>query len=127
MAWIESFREKIEDAFPDIVVGKVTNDPKPSIDSGASLLHGERKEIDVARAKESVEWVSGVLWQVHRLAQDEFLVRTRAQAEEWLENVSTFYAMMVHHMEIFRSPFVLLQCRPRKDAKRRRTSHNVAL
>jgi hypothetical protein len=87
VAWIESFREKIEDAFPDIVVGKVTNGPKPSIESGASLLHGEGKEIDVVRAKESVEWVSGVLWEVHRLAQDEFLVRTRAQAEEWLENV----------------------------------------
>lgn len=87
VAWIESFREKIEDAFPDIVVGKVTNAPKPSIESGASLLHGEGKEIDVVRAKESVEWVSGVLWEVHRLAQDEFLVRTRAQTEEWLENV----------------------------------------
>lgn len=87
VAWIESFREKIEEAFPDIVVGKVTNAPKPSIESGASLLHGEGKEIDVVRAKESVEWVSGVLWEVHRLAQDEFLVRTRAQTEEWLENV----------------------------------------
>ena len=101
VAWIESFREKIEDAFPDIVVGKVTNGPKPSIESGASLLHGEGKEIDVVRAKESVEWVSGVLWEVHRLAQDEFLVRTRAQAEEWLENVyrcvlSVFNAMMVY-------------------------------
>jgi hypothetical protein len=67
-------------------------------------LHGEGKEIDVVRAKESVEWVSGVLWEVHRLAQNEFLVRTRAQAEEWLENVyrcvlSVFNAMMVYDME----------------------------
>lgn len=87
-AWIESFREKIVDAFPDIMEASAqTNAPKPSIESGVSLLHGDRKEIDVQRAKDSVAWVSAVLWEVHRLAQDEFLVRTRSQAEEWLENV----------------------------------------
>lgn len=88
VAWIESFREKIVDAFPDIMEASAqTNSPKPNIESGASLLHGDRKEIDVQRAKDSVAWVSAVLWEVHRLAQDEFLVRTRSQAEEWLENV----------------------------------------
>ena len=90
VAWIESFREKIEDAFPDILgPDEDFNGPKPSIESGASLLHGDGKVIDVERAKESVKWVSSVLWEVHRLAQDEFLVRTRSQAEEWLENVYT--------------------------------------
>jgi hypothetical protein len=88
VAWIESFREKIVEAFPDIMEASAqANAPKPSIESGASLLHGDRKEIDVQRAKESVAWVSAVLWEVHRLAQDEFLVRTRDQTEEWLENV----------------------------------------
>jgi hypothetical protein len=88
VAWIESFREKIVDAFPDIMEASAqTNAPKPTIESGISLLHGDRKEIDVQRAKESVAWVSAVLWEVHRLAQDEFLVRTRSQTEQWLENV----------------------------------------
>jgi len=62
VAWIESFHEKIEDAFPYNVVGKVTNEHKASMESGASLLHGEGNEIDVVRAKESVEWIIFVLW-----------------------------------------------------------------
>ena len=26
-------------------------------------------------------------WKVHRLAQEEFLVRTRSQTDEWLDKV----------------------------------------
>jgi len=44
-------------------------------------LHGEGKEIDVVRVKKSVEWVIVVLWELYRLAQDEFLVRMQAQVE----------------------------------------------
>ena len=76
VASIESFREKIEDAFPNIVVDKVTNVPKPSIESGASMLHGEEKLMLFVPRK--VEWVSGVPWEAYHLAHDEVLVHTRA-------------------------------------------------
>jgi len=46
------------------------------------------KLTSLARAKDSVEWASGVVWEAYRLSQQhEFVVRMRAQAEEWLENL----------------------------------------
>jgi len=39
------------------------------------------KLTSLARAKDSVEWASGVFWEAYRLSQHEFVVRMRAQAE----------------------------------------------
>ena len=38
-------------------------------------------------ATDSLAWVNNMLWEVHRLAQEEFLVRTRSQTDEWLDKV----------------------------------------
>lgn len=87
VAWVESFVEKIHTTFPDIEIKPTNSIQKSAYDSGASLLHGNKKEIDVVRAKDSVAWVSSVLLEVKQLAQTEFIARTQGQTEEWLVNV----------------------------------------
>jgi len=51
------------------------------------LFASSGKEVDMDTATDNLAWVNNMLWEVHRLAQEEFLVRTRTQSEEWLQNV----------------------------------------
>ena len=84
VAWVENFREIIEDAFPHIgsIASKRTYLHKPP-----KLLHENSKTIDIELAKDSLAWVNNTLYDVHDLAKDEFLLRTTEQTEAWLANV----------------------------------------
>lgn len=84
VAWVENFREIIEDAFPDI--GKLTSS-KTYLNKPPKLLQENSKSIDISLARDSLAWVNNTLWDVHDLAKDEFLLRTTEQTEAWLNNV----------------------------------------
>ena len=84
VAWVENFRETIEESFPDIM----THDTKRSFgDEAPKLLGDDAKEIDMEVAKDALAFANHKLWSVHDLAKDEFLFRTKEQADEWLDNV----------------------------------------
>lgn len=83
--WVENFRETMEEYFPVIASmhSKTTYfDPRPDLISGEG-----KKEVNTNSATETLAWINNMLWEVHRLAQEEFLVRTRNQTEEWLDKV----------------------------------------
>jgi hypothetical protein len=81
VAWVEFFRETIEESFPSIVS---MHSKKTHL---CDILQGDKKGVNVENATDSLAWVNNMLWEVHRLAQDEFLLRTRSQTEDWLNNV----------------------------------------
>ncbi|KAL7566211.1 hypothetical protein ACA910_011281 [Epithemia clementina (nom. ined.)] len=84
VAWVESFREVIEEAFPNIasIASKRTYFDKPP-----KLLVDNKKSVDLEAAQDTLAWVNNILWDVHDLSKDEFLYRTKEQTEEWLDNV----------------------------------------
>lgn len=84
VAWVETFREIIEETFPNI--GETTH-KRTYFDKPPQLLADDKKTVDIEVAKDSLAWVQNTLWEVHDLAKDEFLFRTKEQAEEWLANV----------------------------------------
>ena len=84
VAWVETFREIIEETFPEI--GQTTS-KKTYFDQPPKLLEEDSKTVDIELAKDSLAWVQNTLWEVHDLAKDEFLYRTKEQTEEWLTNV----------------------------------------
>jgi hypothetical protein len=84
VAWVENFRETIEEHFPNIM------DHNPKIgfgDDRPELLGEDAKEIDMEVAKDALAFANRMLWEVHDLAKDEFLFRTKEQTDEWLNNV----------------------------------------
>lgn len=83
MAWVEHFRETVEEGFPDI---GSTNAKKTYYDDRPDLLSGDKKEVDMESARDVLAWANSTLWDVHRLATDEFIGRTRGQTEEWVES-----------------------------------------
>lgn len=86
VAWVEYFRETIEETFP--VVALLRNSKKTYYDmNGPELFTGDKRTVNMKNATESIAWVNNMLWEVHRLAQEEFLVRTRSQTDEWLDKV----------------------------------------
>ena len=84
VAWVEFFRETIEDAFP--VIGTI-NAKKTYFDERPDLFAGNEKVVNMENAKDSLAWVNNMLWEVHRLAQDEFLLRTRSETDKWITKV----------------------------------------
>mmetsp|Transcript_28130 Transcript_28130/g.43095 ORF Transcript_28130/g.43095 Transcript_28130/m.43095 type:complete len:1438 (+) Transcript_28130:36-4349(+) len=84
VAWVEFFRETIEDAFPS--VGSM-HAKKAYFDERPDLFAGDDKAVNMENATDSLAWVNNMLWEVHRLAQDEFLMRTREQTDEWITRV----------------------------------------
>ena len=85
VAWVEFFRETIEEAFPSI--GSIQDTKKTYFDERPDLFAGNEKTVNMENAKDSLAWVNNMLWNVHRLAQDEFLLRTRSQTDEWVKKV----------------------------------------
>mmetsp|Transcript_13083 Transcript_13083/g.30965 ORF Transcript_13083/g.30965 Transcript_13083/m.30965 type:complete len:1087 (+) Transcript_13083:268-3528(+) len=84
VAWVENFRETIEASFPNIM----DHVPKVSFDSERPQLLGEdAKSIDMEVAKDALAYANRTLWEVHDLAKDEFLFRTKEQTDEWLIRV----------------------------------------
>lgn len=86
VAWVECFREHIEDSFPH--VAKLRSSKNTYFASMPNLFtEDKRKEIDMERAADSLAWANNTLWDVHSIAQNEFLQRTRMQIDDWLDNV----------------------------------------
>ena len=84
VAWIESFRSTIEETFPNI--GEHIS-KKTYFNKRPDLLQEDNRQIDMDVAKDSLAWANNMLWEVHDLAKDEFLFRTKEQTHEWLDNV----------------------------------------
>jgi hypothetical protein len=84
VAWVEFYNETIEDAFPSI--GSI-NAKKTYFDERPDLFAGNEKVVNMENAKDSLAWVNNMLWDVHRMAQDEFLLRTRSQTDAWITKV----------------------------------------
>jgi hypothetical protein len=84
VAWIETFRSTIEESFPNIGehISKKTYFDKPP-----ALLQEDNRNVDMDVAKDSLAWANNMLWEVHDLAKDEFLFRTKEQTNEWFDNV----------------------------------------
>jgi hypothetical protein len=84
VAWVENFRETIEESFPNIM------DHKPMKTFGGErpeLVGEDAKTIDMDVAKDALAYANKTLWEVHDLAKDEFLFRTKEQTDEWLNRV----------------------------------------
>jgi len=84
VAFVEFFRATIEDAFPSI--GSM-HAKKTYFDERPDLFAGDKREVNMENATDSLAWVNNMLWEVHRLASDEFLLRTRSQTEELISKV----------------------------------------
>jgi hypothetical protein len=97
VAWVENFRETIEESFPNI--GEHTA-KRTYFDKKPELLRADGKQIDMDVAKDSLAWANNMLWEVHDLAKDEFLFRTKEQTDEWLDNVY-MYVIMLYLCVIF--------------------------
>ena len=86
VAWVEAFREHVQTSFPNI--GKHASS-KSYLDSppGSHFKSSNELEVNVDAAISSLAWANSMLWEVHDLAKDEFLLRTKEQTNEWLEHV----------------------------------------
>jgi hypothetical protein len=84
VAWVETFREIIEETFPNM---EGITSSRTYFDKAPKLLGDDSKTVDIELARDSLAWVNNTLWDVHDLAKDEFLFRTKEQTEEWLNNV----------------------------------------
>ena len=49
-------------------------------------------------ARDSLAWANNMLWEVHDLAKDEFLYRTKLQTDEWLDNVYMYVFFRFCHL-----------------------------
>lgn len=85
VAWVEYFRETIEETFPE--VAEMRDTKKTYFEERPDLFAGDKRTVNMRNATDSLAWVNNMLWEVHRLAQEEFLVRTRSQTDEWLDKV----------------------------------------
>ena len=85
VAWVEYFRETIEETFPEVASMRDTK--KTYFEERPELFAGDKRTVNMKNATDSLAWVNNMLWEVHRLAQEEFLVRTRSQTDEWLDKV----------------------------------------
>jgi hypothetical protein len=89
VAWVEIFRETIEETFPSI--GSI-HAKKTYFDEKPLLFTGDENETDIENATDILAWANNMMWEVHRLAQDEFLLRTRSQTHDLLTK-----AYSAHH------------------------------
>eukprot|EP00581_Thalassiosira_minuscula_P007298 CAMPEP_0183702610 /NCGR_PEP_ID=MMETSP0737-20130205/656_1 /TAXON_ID=385413 /ORGANISM="Thalassiosira miniscula, Strain CCMP1093" /LENGTH=1434 /DNA_ID=CAMNT_0025929245 /DNA_START=697 /DNA_END=5001 /DNA_ORIENTATION=- len=85
VAWVEYFRETIEETFPKVASMRDTK--KTYFEERPELFAGDKRTVNMQNATDSLAWVNNMLWEVHRLAQEEFLVRTRHQTDEMLDKV----------------------------------------
>lgn len=84
VAWVEHFRETIEESFPNI--GEHTS-KKEYFNERPDLLMDNNKAVDMDVARDSLAWANNMLWEVHDLAKDEFLYRTKEQTDDWLDRI----------------------------------------
>jgi Exocyst complex component Sec6 len=91
VAWIETFRSTIEESFPNI--GEHIS-KKTYFDKRPDLLQEDNRQVDMDVAKDSLAWANNMLWEVHDLAKDEFLFRTKEQTDEWFDNVYEYVSIV---------------------------------
>ena len=88
IAWVESFRSFMEGKFPFLTVVKAKKtlfDEKPDFSSEGD---DEGNKISMQESiKDILTWATNMLWEVHRIAEDEFLLRTRSQVDRFLTKV----------------------------------------
>lgn len=100
VAWVENFREIIEESFPDIAS---VDSKRTYFDERPNLLIENNKVVDINAAKDSLAWVNNILWDTHDLAKKEFIFRTKEQTNEWLAKVYkyvSFYLIDCHHLSM---------------------------
>eukprot|EP00816_Leptocylindrus_hargravesii_P002590 CAMPEP_0196808664 /NCGR_PEP_ID=MMETSP1362-20130617/8649_1 /TAXON_ID=163516 /ORGANISM="Leptocylindrus danicus, Strain CCMP1856" /LENGTH=1290 /DNA_ID=CAMNT_0042183083 /DNA_START=114 /DNA_END=3986 /DNA_ORIENTATION=+ len=85
VGWIEYFRQQIYETFPNLANQETTE--KTFFDTLPDIFVDGGKTLDVRTATDSIAWASNMMWEVHRKAQEEFMVRIRSQTEEFLKNV----------------------------------------
>ena len=83
VAWIEYFHETISETFPEVASIHITR--KTHFEECPALFAGDERLVNMQNARESLAWDN--LREVHKLALEEFLVRTRNQTDEWLDKV----------------------------------------
>jgi len=84
ITWVEFFCETFESAYPSI---KEKNPGNISIESRPDLLNGDGREINPEDVMDGLAWAKNMLWEVHRLAKEEFLVQTRNQTDSFLDKI----------------------------------------
>jgi hypothetical protein len=85
MTWIEFFQESVEEVFPGI--SKNVNFSDDTRRSRSNSFLYPNGDLNMENAINSLSWESNILRGVHRLIQDEFLLQTRQQADEWISKV----------------------------------------
>jgi len=82
--WVEKFGNVMNDNFPQLA--EMKSPMKEYFDIRPDLLGKNTKVVDKEKAFDSLAWCNNLLWEIHRLAQEEFLMRIRTQADTWLAN-----------------------------------------
>ena len=85
VAWIEYFQIHIEESFPKIKEMKTTE--KTNAGTDINLFATNKIEDGMKSAKHTVAWANNMLLNVHTMAQNEFLIRTKTQTEQLIGNV----------------------------------------
>lgn len=82
VAWVEIFRETIEEGFPDMA-GVVSNE-RQYFDKLPTLLREDGKTVDLSGAKDSLAFFNNMLWDAHEAGKIEFIYRTKETTEKTL-------------------------------------------
>jgi len=80
VGWARDYRSTSENIYPKLFL----HSKKPNLADLPSLFHGVYKELDGPVIFHAFHWVSIMVWEVHRLAQDELLMQTDQEATAWL-------------------------------------------
>lgn len=81
VAWVENFQEIIEEIFPDLASASTE---RTTFDVRPVLLSEDHRNITMQKAKDSLAWANNILWDAHKKGKEEFLFRTKEQAEKLL-------------------------------------------
>ena len=79
VSWIEGCYELIVDEFPQLTTMLSPQFDDCTTDSQYVRISSRQGQ------RESLAWVN--FWELYRLTQEEFLVRTRSQTDEWLDKI----------------------------------------
>lgn len=83
VAWVENFRDTIEESFPEI--GALASSERTYFDKFPTLLANDGRTVNIAGAKDCLAFYSNNLWDAHDSGKVEFIFRTKESAEELLK------------------------------------------
>ncbi len=95
IAWVGLFREAVEKNIPSVAsvhTKKTYFSEKPDmfLSIGAGDSDGTREDINkfnMEKALDVIAWANNMLWEVHKVAEEEFLLRTRNQMDVMLTRI----------------------------------------